>query len=155
MAYDETLAQRVRQRLGRRKNVEEKKMLAGVGFLLNGNLLVGVRKDSLLVRIDPEHSDQALKEPHVSELQIKGRREFYWRQFTAAADLGMDMVYVAMFDEVDEGTAIFKVTDRPPSQAHFETYDGLPSDWYLPLTSEGSKVIRGERPNQMTLPIKP
>jgi TfoX/Sxy family transcriptional regulator of competence genes len=73
MAFNEALAQRIRQRLTRRKNIEEKKMFSGVGFLLNGNLLVGVRKDSLLVRLDPEQSDEALKEAHVSEFTIKGR----------------------------------------------------------------------------------
>ena len=82
--------------------------------------------------------------------------EFYWRQFATAADLGIDMAYVAMFDEVDEGTAIFKVDATPrPTQARFATYDGLPADWYLRLTGEGSKVIRGERKARPTLPIKP
>jgi hypothetical protein len=81
--------------------------------------------------------------------------EFYWRQFAVAADLGIDMAYVAMFDEVDEGTAIFKVTDSPPTQGRFVTYEGLPSDWYLRLTGEGTKLIRGERKSQATLPIKP
>lgn len=81
--------------------------------------------------------------------------EFFWRQFTAAADIKIQMAYVAMFDEVDEGTAIFKVTNSPPKPGHFETYEGLPSDWYLRLTGEGSKLIRGDIPNQGTLPIKP
>ncbi|HKB04209.1 MAG TPA: glycoside hydrolase family 71/99-like protein [Gemmataceae bacterium] len=81
--------------------------------------------------------------------------EFFWRQFVAAADLGVDMAYVAMFDEVDEGTAVFKVTNAPPKEARFTTYDGLPSDWYLRLTGEGAKVIRGERKPQAELPIKP
>ena len=48
-------------------------MFGGIGFLLNGNLLVGVRKDSLLVRLGPEQSDEALKEAHVSGFQITGR----------------------------------------------------------------------------------
>ena len=65
--------------------------------------------------------------------------EFLWKQFHAAANLGLDMAYVAMFDEVDEGTAIFKVSNTPPTQAHFVTYDGLPADWYLRLTAEGIK----------------
>ena len=73
MAFDEALAERIRRELARRKNVEEKKMFGGVGFLLNGNLLVGVRKESLLVRLDPEESDEALQEAHVSEFRIKGR----------------------------------------------------------------------------------
>ena len=81
--------------------------------------------------------------------------EFYWRQFVTAADLGIDMAYVAMFDEVDEATAVFKVSNTPPVGAHFDTYDGLPSDWYLRLTGEGAKVIRGEREGQPALPIKP
>jgi hypothetical protein len=81
--------------------------------------------------------------------------EFYWRQFWTAADLGMEMAYVAMFDEVDEGTAIFKVSNTPPKPGNFVTYDGLPTDWYLRLTGEGTKLIRGERKNEKTVPIKP
>jgi TfoX/Sxy family transcriptional regulator of competence genes len=73
MAFSEELAERIRQGLARRKGIEEKRMFGGIGFLLNGNLLVGVRKDSLLVRLDPEQSDEALKEAHVSEFEIKGR----------------------------------------------------------------------------------
>lgn len=81
--------------------------------------------------------------------------EFFWRQFAAAGELGIDMAYVAMFDEVDEATAIFKVTNAPPTQARFETYDGLPADWYLRLTGEGAKVIRGEAKGRAEIPIKP
>ncbi|MDB5350998.1 MAG: hypothetical protein JWN86_2245 [Planctomycetota bacterium] len=81
--------------------------------------------------------------------------DFFWRQFATAADLGVEMAYVAMFDEVDEATAIFKVSNAPPAQARFATYDGRPSDWYLRLTGEGSKLIRGERKNQAGLPIEP
>jgi TfoX/Sxy family transcriptional regulator of competence genes len=73
MAFNELLAERIRQRLARRKNVEEKKMFGGLGFLLNGNLLVGAREDSLLVRVGPEQSDEALQEAHVSEFKITGR----------------------------------------------------------------------------------
>jgi hypothetical protein len=80
---------------------------------------------------------------------------FYWRQFVTAAELGMDMAYVAMFDEVDEATAIFKVSNDPPTQAPFATYEGLPADWYLRLTGEGSKVIRRERKVGAGLPIRP
>ncbi len=64
---------------------------------------------------------------------------FLWEQFHELAKLGADSVFVAMFDEVDEGTAIFKVTSSPPTQAHFEGYDGLPSDWYLRLVGEGAE----------------
>ena len=78
MAFDEALAERIRQRLARRKNVEEKKMFGGVGFLLNGNLLVGVWKDSLCVRLGPEDGEEALKEPHVREFDITGRAMKGW-----------------------------------------------------------------------------
>ena len=56
------------------------------------------------------------------------------------------MVYVAMFDEVDEGTAIFKCSNDVPSAgpARFLTYEGLPGDFYLRLTGQGGKLIRGE-----------
>lgn len=70
---------------------------------------------------------------------------FLWRQFTTAADLGIDMAYVAMFDEVDEGTAIFKVTNDPPTPGRFATCEGLPTDWYLRLAGEGTKLLRGQR----------
>jgi len=78
MAFSETLAERIRQRLARRKNVEEKKMFGGVGFLLNANMLVGVWKDSLIVRLGPEEGDGALKEPHVREFDITGRPMKGW-----------------------------------------------------------------------------
>ena len=80
---------------------------------------------------------------------------FYWKQFHRAAELGIDMAYVAMFDEVDEGTAIFKVTNYPPTQAYFVTYDGLPSDWYLRLTGAGARMLRGKRGISPEIPIKP
>lgn len=78
MAFDEALAERIRQALARRKNVEEKKMFGGVGFLLNGNMLVGVWKDSLIVRLGPDNYDDALLEPHVREFDITGRAMKGW-----------------------------------------------------------------------------
>jgi TfoX/Sxy family transcriptional regulator of competence genes len=78
MAFSEELAERIRRRLARRKGVEEKRMFGGVGFLLHGNLLVGVWKDSLIVRLGPEEGEEALKEPHVSEFDITGRAMKGW-----------------------------------------------------------------------------
>ncbi|MCE9563337.1 MAG: TfoX/Sxy family protein [Planctomycetes bacterium] len=51
MAFDEELAERIRERRVRMKSVEEKRMFAGLGFLLNGNMLVGVGKESLIVHL--------------------------------------------------------------------------------------------------------
>jgi TfoX/Sxy family transcriptional regulator of competence genes len=78
MAFDETLAERVQQQLARRKNIDGKKMFGGVGFLLNGNMLVGVWKDSLIVRLGPEQGDEALLEPHVKPFDITGRPMKGW-----------------------------------------------------------------------------
>jgi hypothetical protein len=78
MAFDTTLAERIRQILARRKDVEERKMFGGNGFLLHGNMLVGVWKDSLIARLGPDESDEALKEPHVREFDITGRAMRGW-----------------------------------------------------------------------------
>lgn len=74
------------------------------------------------------------------------RGEFLWSQFTAAKRAGASMVYVAMFDEVDEATAIFKCTDTPPTagQVRFLDNEGLPSDHYLRVTGAGGRLIRGD-----------
>ena len=78
MAFDESLAARIRDALCRKKGVEEKKMFSGICFLLNGNLLVGVWKDSFCVRLGPDEGDEALKEPHVKEFDITGRAMKGW-----------------------------------------------------------------------------
>jgi hypothetical protein len=79
--------------------------------------------------------------------------EFLWEQFHQLALLKVDTAYIAMFDEVDEGTAIFKVSDAPPTQAHFVGLEGMPSDWYLRLAGEGGRMIRGERPVTAVIPL--
>jgi TfoX/Sxy family transcriptional regulator of competence genes len=78
MAFSEELAERIRQQLAWRKGVEEKKMFGGVGYLLHGNLLVGVWKDALIVRLGPDNYDDALLEPHVREFDITGRPMKGW-----------------------------------------------------------------------------
>jgi len=78
--------------------------------------------------------------------RLKG--EFLWSQFVAVRRAGATMIYVGMFDELDEGTAIFKCTNDVPvgDGVKFLTYEGLPSDHYLKLTREGGKLLRGEIP---------
>ncbi len=94
------------------------------------------------------------KPPGTTTIPRRGGR-FLWEQFHELARLHIDSVYVAMFDEVDEGTAIFKVTSSPPTQAHFVSYDGLPSDWYLRLVGEGARILRGDHPDSVEIPLKP
>jgi hypothetical protein len=83
------------------------------------------------------------------------RGQFLWEQFHELSKLGVDTVYVAMFDEVDEGTAIFKVTSTPPIQAHFVGYEGLPTDWYLRLVGEGARLLQDKLPVPAEIPIAP
>ncbi len=78
MAFDENLAGRIRRSLARKKGIEEKKMFGGIGFLLNGNMLVGVWKDSLIVRLGPDDGDDALGDPHVKAFDITGRPMKGW-----------------------------------------------------------------------------
>jgi hypothetical protein len=78
MAFDESLAARIRDALARKRGVEEKKMFGGVGFLLHGHMLVGVWKDSLIARLGPDEGDEALWEPHVKEFDITGRPMKGW-----------------------------------------------------------------------------
>jgi TfoX/Sxy family transcriptional regulator of competence genes len=78
MAFSEELAERIRQGLARRLGIQEKKMFGGIGFLLNGNVLVGVWKDSLIVRLGPDEGEEALREPHVREFNVTGRSMKGW-----------------------------------------------------------------------------
>jgi hypothetical protein len=71
--------------------------------------------------------------------------QFLWKRFVEAKKTGATMIYQAMFDEMDEGTAIFKCTNDPPiGESRFLTLEGMPSDHYLWLAGMGGKVIRGE-----------
>ena len=78
MAFDESLAERIRTTLARKKGIESKKMFGGIGFLLNGNICVGVWKDSLIVRLEPDETEEALKEAHVKVFDITGRPMKGW-----------------------------------------------------------------------------
>jgi hypothetical protein len=87
---------------------------------------------------------------------------FYWRQAYNAVSAGCSMIYGAMFDEVDEGTAMFKMAPTPnelPVEGTFVplNIDGqnLPSDWYLRLANEAGKMLRGETPLRAQMPITP
>lgn len=84
--------------------------------------------------------------------------QFYWSQISSTITAaGANMLYVAMFDEVDEATAIFKVTNNPPRPGgaeKFLTYEGLPSDEYLWLTGKAGQGLRGEITVTRTRPAR-
>ncbi|MBF0196649.1 MAG: hypothetical protein HQL32_03020 [Planctomycetes bacterium] len=78
---------------------------------------------------------------------------FLWNQCLGAAKAGAQTVYIAMFDEMDEGTQIFKVEQNiPAGESHFLSYDPLPSDFYLRLTGKVGEMLRGDIPMTDDLP---
>jgi len=73
MAYNETLAVRMRKKLARKHDVTEKPMFGGLSFLLKGKMFCGVLKENLVVRIDPESSGELLNLPYVRPMDFTGR----------------------------------------------------------------------------------
>ncbi|WP_316828792.1 glycoside hydrolase family 71/99-like protein [Pedobacter miscanthi] len=85
----------------------------------------------------------------------RNRGQFFWKQLSGAINNGVEMIYVAMFDEVDEGTAIFKASKNPPvgenSFVKFE--EGIPNDYYLYLAGFASKMLKKQIPFQQNIPL--
>lgn len=101
------------------------------------------------------------KEAKLNQIPRNGGA-FYWRQAYNAVSAGSTMLYGAMFDEVDEGTAMFKLAPTPaqlPAQGKFVPLDidgmKLPSDWYLRLADQAGRMLRKDVPLQAEIPIKP
>lgn len=101
----------------------------------------------------PGFSWHNLKGGPLGQIPRLGGR-FLWSQAVAAREAGATSLYVAMFDEVDEATAIFKCTDPPPGElsSRFVGMEGLPSDHYLRLTGEVGRLLRGERSSSFDEP---
>ncbi|NUP16907.1 MAG: TfoX/Sxy family protein [Streptomyces sp.] len=98
MAYDEGLAQRIRERLGAETGVSEKKMFGGIAFLLQGNMAVGVSGDDLMVRVGPDGTDAALARPGTRIFDMTGRPMRGWI-LVAGDSLTDDAVLGAWIDE--------------------------------------------------------
>ena len=73
MAYDEALADRIRDAIGARPGVTERKMFGGIAWMIGGNMACGVIGDELIVRLDREEGDRALGEPHTHPFDMTGR----------------------------------------------------------------------------------
>jgi TfoX/Sxy family transcriptional regulator of competence genes len=73
VAYDEVLAGRVRDELARETRITEREMFGGLGFMWAGNMICGVQRDGLLVRVRPDLHHDALTRPHVREMEMGGR----------------------------------------------------------------------------------
>jgi len=78
MAYDVDLANRIKSLIGNPKNLEEKKMFGGVGFLINGNLACGVNKNDMILRVAPEHYDALLRRANTRVFDLSGKPMKGW-----------------------------------------------------------------------------
>ena len=78
MAYDEKFAARIRKALGKRRGLVAKEMFGGIAFLLHGNMCVGIHKEELIVRLDPEETEAALAKPHTRVFDLTGRPMKGW-----------------------------------------------------------------------------
>ena len=87
MAYDEGLADHVREALAGRAGFSERKMFGGIGFMLNGNMAVGVHGDELIVRVAPDRTDDALAQPHTRRFEMTGRPMKGWLLVSSHADI--------------------------------------------------------------------
>jgi len=73
MAYDEKLADRIRQALSGPNKVEEKKMMGGLTFMVNGKMCVGIYKGELMCRIDPAIYDEVLQKNGCHQMDFTGK----------------------------------------------------------------------------------
>jgi TfoX/Sxy family transcriptional regulator of competence genes len=78
MPYDPGLAERLEEVLADHFNMEEKKMFGGIGWMLNGNMCVGIYKDWLVIRIGVEAAEKVLKEPNTKPMDITGKAMKGW-----------------------------------------------------------------------------
>ena len=84
MAYDEDLANRIRELLGSERGVEEKRMFGGLAFLINGNMSVAASGEGgLMVRVPPEDTEKLLARAHVSPMVMAGREARGWLRVAA------------------------------------------------------------------------
>jgi TfoX/Sxy family transcriptional regulator of competence genes len=73
MAYDEGLAERIREVVIDRPTVSEKKMFGGLAFMLNDYMFCGVTEEDLMARVGPDKYAESLAKPHVREMDFTGR----------------------------------------------------------------------------------
>ncbi|HEV8265737.1 MAG TPA: TfoX/Sxy family protein [Gemmatimonadales bacterium] len=78
MAFNDQLAARIRKQLGRRAGLTEKQVFGGIAFLLHGNMCCGVHGDEMILRIDPQDTDRALRQRHTRAFDLSGRPMKGW-----------------------------------------------------------------------------
>lgn len=96
------------------------------------------------------------RNPNIFDQIPRLKGDFLWRQFYNTISADVKTIYVAMFDEMDEGTCIFKVTNDPPTgKTKFLDNKDLPSDYYLWLTGQASKMLKKEIDLSKQKPVYP
>ena len=84
MAYDEALAERIRDLVAEERGVTEKKMFGGLAFLVNGNMAVAASgQGGLLVRVDPDQSETLVKKSGARLMEMRGRQMSGWLRVDA------------------------------------------------------------------------
>jgi hypothetical protein len=84
MAYDEDLANRIREVVGREKGVTEKRMFGGLAFLINGHMAVSASgQGGLLLRVDPAETDVLVNDPAARPFEMRGREMEGWLRVDA------------------------------------------------------------------------
>ena len=78
MPYDTGLAQRIREILEEEPEFDEKKMFGGICFLLFGNMVCGIIRDNLIVRVGAANYNEALKMPHTKKFDLTGKALIGW-----------------------------------------------------------------------------
>lgn len=73
MAFDQGLAERLRELFANRAGVTEKKMFGGLAFMVNGYMFIGIAGDKLMARVGPDAYQDALRRPHVKEMDFTGK----------------------------------------------------------------------------------
>lgn len=80
---------------------------------------------------------------------------YLWEQYVVASKFHLNSAFLAMFDEINEGTQMMKIDINPPVQAPFFTYDGATSDYYLRLAGAGARLLRENKPIDPVIPVNP
>jgi hypothetical protein len=84
VAYDEELADRIREEIGDDPDLIEKKMFGGLAFLIGGNMAIGASGEGgLLVRVDPEESDSLVETTSARPMEMRGREMRGWLRVDA------------------------------------------------------------------------
>jgi TfoX/Sxy family transcriptional regulator of competence genes len=84
MAYDDDLANRIRELIAGEPDVTEKRMFGGLAFLIRGNMSVAASgQGGLLVRVDPEEGDAFIRESHARPMEMRGRTMQGWLRVDA------------------------------------------------------------------------